>query len=58
MTPQTRYARSGELSIAYQVVGDGPIDLVLVPDVDLSIWRKLPAVLGVSVLIYGLVTDS
>jgi len=29
--PQTRYARSGELSIAYQVVGDGPFDLVLVP---------------------------
>jgi class 3 adenylate cyclase len=29
--PQTRYARSGDLSIAYQVVGDGPIDLVVVP---------------------------
>jgi pimeloyl-ACP methyl ester carboxylesterase len=29
--PETRYARSGELSIAYQVVGDGPIDLVYVP---------------------------
>jgi pimeloyl-ACP methyl ester carboxylesterase len=26
----TRYARSGDASIAYQVVGDGPIDLVLV----------------------------
>ena len=25
------YARSGELSIAYQVLGDGPIDLVFVP---------------------------
>jgi pimeloyl-ACP methyl ester carboxylesterase/DNA-binding CsgD family transcriptional regulator len=25
-----KYARSGEVSIAYQVVGDGPIDLVLV----------------------------
>jgi hypothetical protein len=25
------YARSGELSIAYQVVGEGPIDLVFVP---------------------------
>ena len=25
-----RYARSGDVSIAYQVVGDGPIDLVLV----------------------------
>ncbi len=29
--PRTRYARSGELSIAYQVLGDGPLDLVLVP---------------------------
>lgn len=28
--PQTKYARSGDLSIAYQVVGDGPIDLVYV----------------------------
>src|SRR5207245_10442037 len=29
--PQTRYAKSGELNIAYQVVGDGPFDLVYVP---------------------------
>ena len=29
MQPQTRYARSGDVHIAYQVVGDGPIDLVL-----------------------------
>jgi class 3 adenylate cyclase len=27
--PETRYARNGDISIAYQVVGDGPIDLVL-----------------------------
>src|SRR2546423_4201487 len=25
-----RYARSGDVNIAYQVVGDGPIDIVLV----------------------------
>src|SRR5262245_43645720 len=31
MPPQTRYARSGDLNIAYQVVGDGPGDLVYVP---------------------------
>jgi len=31
MAPVTRYARSGELHIAYQVVGDGPIDLLYVP---------------------------
>src|SRR5687768_4655324 len=28
--PRTRYAKSGEVSIAYQVVGDGPLDLVFV----------------------------
>jgi pimeloyl-ACP methyl ester carboxylesterase len=28
--PQTRYARSGSVSIAYQVVGDGPRNLVFV----------------------------
>jgi pimeloyl-ACP methyl ester carboxylesterase len=28
--PDTRYAKNGEVSIAYQVVGEGPIDLVLV----------------------------
>ena len=27
-----RYARSGGVSIAYQVVGEGPVDLVYVPD--------------------------
>ena len=31
MTPETRYAHSGHLSIAYQVIGNGPIDLVVVP---------------------------
>lgn len=29
--PVTRYARVGEISIAYQVVGDGPLDLVHIP---------------------------
>ena len=29
--PETRYAKSGELRIAYQVVGSGPFDLVFVP---------------------------
>lgn len=29
MPPQTRYARSGNVNIAYQVFGSGPIDLVL-----------------------------
>ena len=29
--PQTRYAKGPEGDVAYQVVGDGPIDLVVVP---------------------------
>jgi class 3 adenylate cyclase len=29
--PKTEYARSGDLHIAYQVVGEGPLDLVYVP---------------------------
>jgi class 3 adenylate cyclase len=29
--PETRYARSGDVSVAYQVVGGGPVDLVFVP---------------------------
>ncbi len=29
MNPQTRYARSGDVGIAYQVVGEGETDLVL-----------------------------
>jgi pimeloyl-ACP methyl ester carboxylesterase/class 3 adenylate cyclase len=29
--PETRYAKSGEVNIAYQVVGDGPLDVVFVP---------------------------
>jgi pimeloyl-ACP methyl ester carboxylesterase/class 3 adenylate cyclase len=45
--PQTRYARSGDVSIAYQVVGEGPLDLVLVPGfathVELQ-WESPPMV--------------
>ena len=29
--PQTQYARSGNVSVAYQVLGDGPVDLVFAP---------------------------
>jgi len=31
MAGTTRYAQSGDVSIAYQVVGDGPLDVVFVP---------------------------
>jgi class 3 adenylate cyclase len=29
--PRTRYAKCGDLDIAYQVLGDGPIDLLVLP---------------------------
>jgi len=29
--PEVRYAKSGDVNIAYQVAGEGPLDLVLVP---------------------------
>ncbi len=46
----TRYARSGELSIAYRVHGDGPIDLVFVPGfvTHLDVGMELPNIAGVS----------
>ena len=32
MTAETRYARDGDRHLAYQVVGEGPFDLVFLPD--------------------------
>jgi len=29
--PETRYAKSGDVSVAYAVVGDGPLDVIFVP---------------------------
>jgi hypothetical protein len=34
------------------------VDLGLVPTVDLSVWRSLPALAGLLLLIYGLVWDA
>jgi hypothetical protein len=31
--PETHYARSGDAWIAYQVTGDGPVDLMLITGV-------------------------
>jgi pimeloyl-ACP methyl ester carboxylesterase len=46
MTPETRYARSGDVNIAYQVVGDAPRDLVLVPGwvSNIEVFWEHPAV--------------
>jgi len=30
VTPETKYAKSGDLHIAYQIVGEGPVDLIFV----------------------------
>ena len=42
--PETQYARSGDVNIAYQVVGDGPFDLIFVPGyvTHLELAWKLP----------------
>ncbi|MGZ6994223.1 MAG: adenylate/guanylate cyclase domain-containing protein [Acidimicrobiia bacterium] len=29
--PETRYAQSGDLSIAYQTIGEGPLDILFIP---------------------------
>jgi hypothetical protein len=33
-------------------------DLVIVPEVDYSVWRKIPAIVGVAAFVYGLVWES
>ena len=43
MHPETRYARSGDVAIAYQIVGTGPPDLVFVRGITgdlLSTWEQ------------------
>ena len=43
MAPETRYTKSGDVNIAYQTVGEGPLDLIYVPgwvsNIDL-LWEK------------------
>ena len=45
MRPETHYAKSGDVHIAYQVVGDGPFDLVFAPGyvTNIEIFWELPA---------------
>ena len=49
MQPKTQYVRSGDVHIAYQVVGQGPLDIVYVPGwlshVELS-WELPDLALG------------
>src|SRR5215211_7646962 len=37
-TPEVQYARSGDVSIAYQVVGSGPVDVLFVPFLINLVW--------------------
>lgn len=34
------------------------VDIVSVPELDLSLWRTLPALVGLGMLIYGLVWEE
>ena len=34
------------------------VDMRVVPDIDLSVWRTLPALAGIVVLLYGLVWET
>lgn len=42
--PETRYAQSGDVNIAYQVMGDGPSDIILVPGLtsNIEMFHELP----------------
>ena len=44
VSPETHYARSGDVRIAYQVVGSGPLDLVYVPGFvsNLDVFWEMP----------------
>jgi len=42
--PETRFAQSGDVSIAFQVMGEGPIDLVYVPGIvsNVELFHEIP----------------
>ena len=42
--PETRYAQSGDVSIAYQVMGEGPIDIIVVPGLtsNIEMFHEMP----------------
>jgi len=43
-TPETRYAKGRGGCVAYQVIGDGPLDLVFIPNwvTNLDVMREEP----------------
>ncbi len=34
------------------------VDLVVIPDVDIMVWRNLAALIGMALLVYGLVWET
>jgi pimeloyl-ACP methyl ester carboxylesterase/class 3 adenylate cyclase len=42
--PETRYAQSGDVNIAYQVMGEGPIDVIVVPGLtsNIEMFHEMP----------------
>ena len=34
------------------------VDVIVMPEIDLSVWRNLPGLLALGMLLYGLVWDS
>jgi hypothetical protein len=41
--PETHYARSGDVMVAYQVVGEGPFDVVIAPGLGVQeVGRRSP----------------
>lgn len=45
MLPETQYTKSGDLSIAYQVIGSGPRDIIYIPGVvsHVEFFHELPS---------------
>ena len=43
MQPDTRYAKSGDVHVAYQVFGEGPLNLVFAPFFvsNIEVWLGL-----------------
>ena len=51
--PETRYARSGDVAIAYQVLGEGPFDVVFAPGIVSHVELYWDAA-GMSALLRGI----
>ena len=34
------------------------VDIRIIPDVDISMWRSVPALIGVALLLYGLIWET